>query len=408
MGVEQRELADIGSVSARHHGHGDLVERDRRSQLIDGLRHPLDRLGDQLGRGREVEPREAGAAGAELRPGAERDAAALEEGRARVVAEPERAAVEPGEVAGLPDARSRPAAGARRADRRAGGGWSRGPRSPRRSHASRRRSRQRPRRGRRSGRSAWRSRAARATWAAAVSEAVTAIAHFRPAVLNAFEAEVRTMPRSAAASETVVNGMCSAPGKTIGAWISSASTQPSCAAAISAIRVKLVAPEHGARRVVRVAEDQHAVRRRRTRPRSRRGRARAHRQAAPRPPGRPVSVDHREERVVDGRVDDHAVARLGQHADEVVEARDDVVERRHLRGIDLPPEAAAARTRRTRARAQPRRDSSSRRRRSRPRAAAPRESRARAGSPSRRPRPGRTSSGYQVHLALRRARRLVE
>ena len=60
--------------------------------------HPLDGLGEHGPRRREVDAHVPVAAGAEGRPGVERHAAALEEHRGRVVAEPELAAVEPGEV----------------------------------------------------------------------------------------------------------------------------------------------------------------------------------------------------------------------------------------------------------------------------------------------------------------------
>ena len=230
-----------------------------------------------------------------------------------------------------------------------------------------------------------------------------ATAHFRPAVLNALEAEVRTIPRSAAASETVVNGTCSAPGKTIGAWISSARTQPSCCGGGLGDSRKLLALQHCPRGVVRVAEDQARVACGKRPARASRSSSRPslewHLHHGPAGLG-----DHREERVIDGRVDDHSVARFGQHANEVVEARDDVVERRHLRGIDLPPEA-------------PPREPGER---------VPESSRvgtrvagvvdldrtsqrlANAGASGKSisaTQAGRTSSGYQVHLALRRARR---
>ena len=70
---------------------------------------------------------------------------------------------------------------------------------------------------------------------AAFSEAVTIWEQCRPATLNAFDAEQKAIPRSAAASETVRNGTCRAPGRASGAWISSASTQAPWRAAASAI-----------------------------------------------------------------------------------------------------------------------------------------------------------------------------
>ncbi len=56
----------------------------------------------------------------------------------------------------------------------------------------------------------------------------------RPARLKVFDADTRAIPRAAAASETVRKGTCSAPGRVIGAWISSARIQASCSAASAA------------------------------------------------------------------------------------------------------------------------------------------------------------------------------
>ena len=82
-------------------------------------------------------------------PGAERDPAVLEERRRGIVAEPELAAVEPGEEAGLGHGVARRPAARARAATRAGGGSGRGGRAARRATARPRRT-PRSRRARRS------------------------------------------------------------------------------------------------------------------------------------------------------------------------------------------------------------------------------------------------------------------
>jgi hypothetical protein len=61
--------------------------------------HPADRLVEQRGGRPEVEPREAAALPPEAEAGLERDAPARQERRRRIVAQVERAAVQPGEEA---------------------------------------------------------------------------------------------------------------------------------------------------------------------------------------------------------------------------------------------------------------------------------------------------------------------
>ena len=102
MWASKRSSGPWAATSASHHGTGERVDRigDRRAHRPDAAAIRSTLGSSRAGEVAVVEPGEALAAGTELRARAERDAAALEEGRRRVVAEAERAAVEPGQVAG--------------------------------------------------------------------------------------------------------------------------------------------------------------------------------------------------------------------------------------------------------------------------------------------------------------------
>ncbi len=101
MGVEELERP-VGADQGLPPGDGEVVDRVRRRTAhrpaAAAIRSTIS--SSSCRGGREVEPREALPAGTELGPGAERDPAALAEGRRGIVAEPELAAVEPGEVPG--------------------------------------------------------------------------------------------------------------------------------------------------------------------------------------------------------------------------------------------------------------------------------------------------------------------
>ena len=284
----------------------------------------------------------AGARRAVVEPAAERDPPARQEGGRRVLSEPQRTAVEPRDVGGL---------GRRPADRRQRRGEpvaeqgtlpssrsstasSHG--SPSAKAASAATTPSSPARSARSGR--------RATARRARSEAVTTSAALRPARLNAFDADVSAMPHARAVSDSSSHGVWLAPGRTSGAWISSASTQASCAAQRSAIRsssaragtcpvglwglastsARAARGEHG----VESVEVERAVRPERH-------------LAEPQARLREVGVERRIRR----RRERDRVARPGQDAAQLDQPGHHVGHERHLLGIDLPAEPAAGEAR---------------------------------------------------------------
>ena len=153
-----------------------------------------------------------------------------------------------------------------------------------------------PRPARRRRRRCWRSRRAsrrrgwrsvRARPAAPRSASLVRIswAHFRPGRFHAFDADVAVTVWPAVTSDSDAYGTCWWPGKTSGAWISSAKTRPPWRSTTSAMASSSVALHHPAERVVRVAQHEQLAAGGERPGRARRGRRRSGRRRGPSRPG---------------------------------------------------------------------------------------------------------------------------